>query len=217
MSLFYSAGLGGSAIPDDGVNQFIASETFDGSEGSITAWSALRGNDASGSGEIVSSGVNANVSVRIDETNDGWTVDSPTTLSAPITVISVVDLNSTQSGDVYVGGSNVPFLTWDDTNWLVGESGAPNVSGSTDDAVQLLTVIFRSGSIVLRENGVETVNNSDTSYGQGHSGMDFGDGAIRGKLDADLGVSWRFDRDLEASGDLTDYEQSVADLYGITL
>ena len=219
----------GSAIPDSAVYLFDAIESFSSDQDGTTVneWTDELADYtvSGGAAEVVSDGVGGNLSLRFDSNSDVFVNDSADLIDFPFTIITLIertgastdnqwtiqDANDDDDTAVYWSGSN-------EANSIFVDDG---LQGTNDLDVNVQTGVFESASNSrLREDGTETASGDvgDFRAEDGFRPIAIGGRSVNDRLiEGDVAFVGVYDDDLEATGELEDEEQRVADKYGINI
>ena len=188
----------------------------------VTTWEGLQetADLSGGSPEAQSDGINGNLSLYFDGTDDELS-NNDISSSVPNTVFVVTEVGDTnQDGRLFGepdsnGGHNI---RWDEGQWGLFNGGSTVRASSTDsEPLALLTAHFgtdsNGGDLILRQNGTEIISENEdgrslNGISVGQSRNDYYEGWISAVVVANVEVD---------SSTVQDEEQRLADRYGIDL
>ena len=162
-----------SAIPDSGMlhAHYDATQLGQSDGSSVDTWTdeSENGYDATGGSPIYrEDGINGHPALEFDGTDDTFSVSSSDwdDLEDPFTIYGVVELVGVSSRGSIInhptstGTSDRIIFRWDpDWRVLAVNNG---FTGSSDDSVQMLGLIFDGDDGILREDGSETASESNS-------------------------------------------------------
>ena len=212
-----------SLIPDSAVHRFDATDSGSivQSDGTVTEWHDLEGDanldngSASGLGDI-----NGNQAIQFDGNDDYlYHENLSESVTMPFTVITVIERSGSSNDEQRHFSDYNSFeaqLYWSEANENNNIFNSTSVTGTSTFDINVQTGIFDNSNSRIREDGYQT--------GSGDVGSGSLDGIIVGAVNAgerhlegNIGYVGVYDADLEATGELEDEEQRVADKYGINI
>lgn len=222
MSFLVSGGLFGSAIPDSGIAQYVASSISASDGQTISSWSDSQGsNDLSGgSPTFKTGGLSGKPFVRFDGVDDALTTTFGSAEGQPNTIQVVGEIRATDSNQPFIDGiSSGQLLYWvergnNPNSWALF-AGNSNVYGTQNDTASLFTGVFDGASSVLREDGTQTASGDPGSNSiDGISLGAYADQSAYGEVDIYEVVVYN---DRLTGTEIDKQEQRLADKYGITI
>jgi len=223
MSLFYSAGLGGTAIPDSAIAQYDATSLSLSDQDTVSTWSDNLGSAdlsaSTGSPTYLSDGINGNPSVATD--GDDLTVSS-FGVTPPYTVAIVTERKTgTDFGRMWYdpadGRVRHQVTDGDNTHFIIGSSA--NISGwdVQNDRAELHIVVIDGANSLFRGNGTQRAS-GDVSGDEDLSdfGLANGSGPTRRQYNGWYGEVVVYDTAL-SSDEISDEESRLSDKWGISI
>lgn len=207
----------GSAIPDSGLLHDWEASNFDGS-----TWTDKEGSldlTATGDPALESSGYNGEPAVYLDGVDDYFSATG-LSLSPPYVVFQVVDLvdNDAIADTWGGGGSNEPeFLYRFDQSTIeyrLETTGGNINGGGASTAQEITSALIQDGSQTIRRNATDELTGglsagtwSDIKIGEHSSSSGYTEGYIARTL--------IYDYSQMDSGQITDVESALNDIYGV--